>query len=76
MVNEEDKIYFLPGQIVRLKQDIPYKPDMVVIGKVTNVFKHQGDKNNTLKGIRCMWFNTKMELQEGIFSTKDLEFVD
>ena len=75
MLNEEDKIYFLPGQVVRIKQDIQNRPDMIVIGKVTNVFKRNVDKRNSLKGIKCIWFNTQQELQEGVFSTKDLELV-
>lgn len=75
MLNEEDKIYFLPGQVVRIKQDIQNRPDMIVIGKVTNVFRRNADKGNSLKGIKCIWFNTQQELQEGVFSTKDLELV-
>lgn len=75
MLNEEDKIYFLPGQVVRIKQGIQNRPDMIVIGKVTNVFKRNVDKGNSLKGIKCIWFNTQQELQEGVFSTKDLELV-
>nr|DAU97078.1 MAG TPA: hypothetical protein [Bacteriophage sp.] len=31
---------------------------MIVIGKVTNVFKRNVDKGNSLKGIKCIWFNT------------------
>ena len=31
---------------------------MIVIGKVTNVFKRNVDKGNNLKGIKCIWFNT------------------
>ena len=74
---DDDKIYFLPGERVRLKQDVSNKPDMIVIGKVSNVFKHQSDqKGNALKGIKCMWFNTLMELQEAIFNTKDSEKID
>lgn len=76
-ISEDDKIYFLPGQRVRLKQKIANSPDMVVVSKVSNVFKHQTDqKGNALKGIKCMWFNTLMELQEAIFNTKDLEKID
>ena len=77
MIQEDDRIYFTPGQLVRIKQDLANKPIMLVVGKVSNVFKHSSDqKNNVLKGIKCIWFNTKQELQEGIFNTKDLEYVD
>lgn len=75
MINEEEKTYFLPGQIVRVKQDIPNRPEMIVLGKVTNVFRKNAEKGGALKGIRCMWFNANQELQEGVFSTKDLEIV-
>lgn len=74
---EDDKIYFLPGQRVKLKQQIENSPTMIVVSKVSNVFKHQSDqKSNALKGIKCMWFNTLMELQEAIFNTKDLIKID
>lgn len=52
---------------------------MIVEKKVTNIFKHdpkrQGDTKSTLRGIKCFWFTTEYEYQEGIFSTKDLELV-
>ena len=31
----ETKIYFLPGDLVTIKQDMPYKPTMLVVKKVT-----------------------------------------
>lgn len=68
-------IYYQPGDIVEIRQDIPNKPRMVVIGKITNMFKNNSDKSTVLKGIKCFWFNTEMELQEGIFNTKDLQKV-
>lgn len=77
MIQEDDRIYFTPGQLVRIKQKLENKPIMLVVGKVSNVFKHNTDqKGNVLKGIKCIWFNTNQELQEGIFNTKDLEYVD
>jgi hypothetical protein len=36
----EEKIFFMPGDIVTLKQDIPNKPVMLVIKKETCIFKH------------------------------------
>lgn len=73
-VMEENNIYFNPGDIVELKQDLPNKPIMVVIKKITSIFKHdpKEDKKSTLKGIKCMWFTKDGSYQEGIFSTKDL----
>lgn len=75
----EENIYFNPGQIVQLKQDIPNKPIMIVVKKETSVFKHDskriGEKKPILTGIRCRWFTTTGELQEAVFNTKDLQLV-
>lgn len=72
---EDTNIYFNPGDIVQLKQDIPNKPIMIVVKKETCLFKHTNrvdDKKSILKGIRCRWFTTTGELQENVFNTKDL----
>lgn len=72
---EDTNIYFNPGDIVQLKQDIPNKPIMIVVKKETSLFKHDrkaDDKRPILKGIRCRWFTTTGELQESVFNTKDL----
>lgn len=68
----EDKIYFLPGNVVSLKQNIPNKPIMIVVKKETSLLKNKISEDNILKGIRCRWFTTDGTLQEAIFSTKDL----
>ena len=71
----EDKQFLNPGELVTLKQDIPNKPTMIVVKKETSVFKHQkkiDDKRPILIGIKCRWFTKDGELQEAIFSTKDL----
>ena len=70
--NIEDKIYFLPGDVVSLKQNIPNKPIMIVVKKETSLLKNKISEDNILKGIRCRWFTTDGTLQEAIFSTKDL----
>jgi len=44
---------------------------MLVVRKETSMFKHD-NKDNILKGIRCMWFTTDGTIQEHIFNTKDL----
>lgn len=72
MIQEDEKIYFTPGQLVMLKHDLPNKPVMIVVKKETSIFKNQGDINNVLKGIRCRWFTTSGELQEAVWNTKDL----
>ncbi len=75
---EENNIYFNPGQIVQLKQNIPNKPKMIVVKKETYLFKHDSkkeDKRPTLIGIRCRWFTNDGSIQEAIFNTKDLELI-
>lgn len=76
----EDIIYFNPGQVVQLKQNIPNKPLMVVMKKETSLFKHNNKRLNEKKpiliGIRCRWFTSNGELQEAIFNTKDLQLVE
>lgn len=71
----EEKIYFSPGDVVKLRQDLPNSPTMVVVKKETTLFKHKEDANNILKGIRCRWFTETGELQEATFSTKDLVLI-
>lgn len=67
---EEDKIYFSPGDVVTLRQDIPNKPTMIVNRKVKKIIKSKSDTN--LQGILCKWFTTDGTLQESVFNTKDL----
>lgn len=71
----EEKVYFAPGDIVTIKQDIPNKPVMLVVKKETMTIrpdKNGKDSEEFLKGIRCRWFTTEGLLQESIFNTKDL----
>ena len=67
----EDKIFFQPGDIVQLKQDIPYKPLMIVVRIERSLIKHD-TQSPPLKGIRTRWFTKDGLLQEAVFSTKDL----
>lgn len=72
---DNDKIYFLPGDLVTLKQELPNKPIMLVVKKETLTFrpdKDKEEKEDFFKGIRCRWFTTTQELQESVFNTKDL----
>lgn len=73
----EDKVYFMPGDTVRVRQNIPNRPDMIVVGKETNRFKPNPEESGKeyLQGIKCRWFSTDMKLQEGVFNTKDLELI-
>ncbi len=72
-MEESDRIFFQPGELVTIRQDIPNKPIMIVVGKVSSMFKNQGGRtDNSLKGIKCRWFTINQELQECTFNTKDL----
>lgn len=66
----EEHVYFSPGDIVTLRQDIPNKPIMLVVKKESFMFKN--NKDNTFKGIKCRWFTETGEIQEAIYNTKDL----
>ena len=67
------KQFFLPGDVVTIRQDIPNKPTMIVVGKVTKSIKIGEHKNDFFQGIKCRWFTTSGKLQEAIFNTKDLQ---
>lgn len=75
METTENKIFFSPGDIVTIRQDIPNKPIMIVVKKISTLLKHEGDKEGLLRGIRCRWFTKDGYIQEEIFNTKDLELV-
>ena len=54
----EEKVYFMPGEVVTLKQDIPNKPVMIVVKKETMSIRTHGVSNmaeDYFKGIRCRW---------------------
>lgn len=69
--NLEEKIYFQPGDICQMKQDIPNKPKMVVTRIERSIVKNNEGKDY-LRGVRCRWFSSDQKLQEAVFSTKDL----
>ena len=56
----EEKIYFTPGDLVQLRQNLPNKPIMMVVRKETEKKKKKSEFSieNTTKtifiGIRCM----------------------
>lgn len=70
MVMTDDKVFFQPGDLVEIRQDIPNKPTMLVSRIERNILKNNG--KDLLKGVKCRWFTTDKYLQEAIFSTKDL----
>lgn len=70
----DEKIYFMPGDIVTVRQNIPNRPQMIVKGKETSRFNPNKDESGKdfLAGIRCIWFDSEQRLQEAVFNTKDL----
>lgn len=73
---DETKMYFNPGDLVRIKHDLPNKPVMLVYEKVTrSLMNKNGEKENVFIGIKCRWFDMNQVMHEAIFSTKDLEHV-
>ena len=71
----DEKIYFVPGQKVTLRQDIPNKPIMLVHRVERSIIRNE-DKNALLKGVKVRWFTNNGFLQEAVFSTKDLVLID
>lgn len=74
----EEKVYFMPGDVVTIRQDIPNKPIMVVDKKETLTFRpsKEDSKEDYFKGIKCWWFDVNGDLQKATFNTKDLVKVD
>ena len=71
---DNNRIYFLPGDVVTLKKSylLPNAPIMLVIKKVTRNIKTPTLQGSFFQGILCRWFTTSGELQEAIFNTKDI----
>lgn len=50
----EDKIFFLPGDLVTVKQDVTNKPTMIVVRKETRYLHPTNDEQvQDFLGIRC-----------------------
>lgn len=73
----EEKVYFMPGDVVQVRQEIDNKPKMIVKGKETSRFTPNKDEagKDYLSGIRCIWYDKEQRLQEAVFNTKDLNIV-
>ena len=67
---KEEKIFFTPGDLVCLKQELPNKPIMMVYRIERSIMRN--DANNPLRGVKVRWFTKDGHLQEALFSTKDL----
>lgn len=71
MIENIEKIFFIPGDLVTIKHDLPNKPIMLVKGKETKTIR--GADSTHFVGIKCFWFTTEGLYQESIYNTKDLE---
>ena len=50
----EDKMFFFPGDVVTIRQDIANKPVMLVVKKVTKTIRTESLKREDLfQGILC-----------------------
>lgn len=52
----ETKQFFLPGDVVTIRQEIPNKPTMIVVKKVTKTISLKSTpdiKNDFFQGILC-----------------------
>jgi len=67
---ESQKVFFIPGDIVTIRQDLQFKPIMIVKEKVSKMIREVDASH--FKGIRCFWFSNDLKYQEAIFNTKDL----
>lgn len=70
-----EKVFFTPGQMVKLKQDLPNAPIMVVY-KIERSIMRNTNGRDFLRGCKCRWFTSDGRLQEALFSTKDLQLID
>lgn len=70
--------YFCPGDIVKVRHNIDYVPDMWVVEKVSRNIKNKetNEIETMFLGIKCRWFNAQGDLQEAVFNTKDLKKVE
>jgi hypothetical protein len=50
---ETAKQFFLPGDIVTVRQDIPNKPTMLVVKKITKSIRTESLKGDFFQGILC-----------------------
>lgn len=73
-MEELQKIYFIPGDLVILKKHelLLNSPTMIVVKKVTKTIKTESLKGDFFQGILCRWFTTTGQLQEAVWNTKDI----
>jgi hypothetical protein len=69
----DEKVYFKPGQLVTLNKKLANTPIMMV-SKIEKI-KLSATKDNLFLGISCIWFSDDTKLQEYRFNSKDLKQV-
>ena len=68
-----DRVFFNPGDLVKVRHDLDNVPVMYVEKKVTrDIINSNGEKETMFLGIKCRWFDKDQKLHEELFSTKDL----
>lgn len=73
---EQEKVFFVAGDIVEVRHNIDNKPKMFVTDKITKSIKDKdGNIENIFLGLKCKWYDKNQVLHEAIFSTKDLKHV-
>lgn len=75
MNNTVEKIYFIPGDKVKVKHNLENSPIMLVQEKVTKrIFTSKicNEPADRFVGIQCGWFDKNNVWRKEIFSTKDL----
>ena len=77
------KIYYQAGDVVQVKHDINYRPEMIVLEvSFEREFSRGTTKTDktkekkTLRGINCYWYSVQGIYQTALFDTKDLEWVE
>ena len=79
MINtiNDEKVYFVAGQVVTIKHNLENKPKMLVVEKKTrDIVNKDGSRDTIFLGMRCIWFDKNQVMHEGIFSSKDLIHVE
>lgn len=76
MITENEKIYFVAGDLVEVRHEIENKPKMFVTDKIIKSIKDKdGNVESVFLGLKCKWYDKNQVLHEAIFSTKDLKHV-
>lgn len=52
-----EKVFFTPGQMVKLKQDLPNAPIMIVY-KIERSIMRNTNGRDFLRGCKCRWFTS------------------